>query len=70
MTFNQGDLVRVSGYISEYVRDGDFGIVIGRLDGSVKANWFNPLRLHYDGGTAWYAPEKYLTKIGDSEVMV
>lgn len=70
MTFNQGDLVRVSGYISEYVRDGDFGIVIAQLGGSVKAHWFNPLMFNHDGGTAWYAPEKHLTKIGDSGVML
>lgn len=70
MTFNRGDLVRVSGFHSEFVREGDFGIVIGQLGSSIKANWFNPLIFNQDGGTAWYAPEKYLTKIEDSGVML
>lgn len=70
MTFNLGDLVRVSGYKSDYVRDGDVGIVSGWLGDSIKVGWFNPLMFHPNGSTNWYAPSEYLSKIGDSEVMV
>lgn len=70
MTFNLGDLVRVSGYKADYVRDRDVGIVIGWLGDSIKVKWFNPLMFHSNGSTNWYVPDKYLTKIGDSEVML
>lgn len=70
MTFNQGDFVQVSGYKSDYVRDGDVGIVIGWLGGSIQVKWFNPIMFHPNGSTTWYAPDKCLTKIGDSEAML